>query len=169
MPYSRGMHETNRLGRMVRLCKKLPRRWQGAALSRLFNGAVRFAGTAGIRIVQADFHQAEMRLENRKKVRNHIGGVHAAATALLGESVTGLVFGLNVPDDRLPLLKAMKVNYLRRANGGLRAVARLTNEQIELIRTTEKGEVDVAVTITDKDGEQPVEARYLWAWVPKKR
>ena len=33
-----------------------------------------------------------MRLENRKKVRNHIGGVHAAATALLGESVTGLAF-----------------------------------------------------------------------------
>lgn len=163
------MRDVNRLGRMVRLCKKLPRGWQGAAISRLFNGAVRFAGTAGIRIHQADFHRAEMRLENRKKVRNHIGGVHAAATALLGESVTGLVFGLNVPDDRLPLLKAMEVNYLRRAQGGLKAVAHLTDEQIALIRSAEKGEVEVAVTITDDDGEQPVAARYLWAWVPRKR
>ena len=163
------MREVNRLGRMARLCRKLPRRLQGAALSRLFNGAVKFAGTAGIRIVAADFHRAEMRLENRKKVRNHIGGVHAAATALLGESVTGLVFGLNVPDGRLPLLKAMEVNYLRRANGSLTAVARLSDEQVALIRSAEKGEVEVAVTITDEDGEQPVAARYLWAWVPRTR
>jgi acyl-coenzyme A thioesterase PaaI-like protein len=163
------MREVNRLGRMVRLCRKLPRAWQGAAITRLFNGAVRFAGTAGIRIVAADFERAEMRLDNRRKVRNHIGGVHAAATALLGESVTGLVFGLNVPDDKLPLLKAMEVDYLRRANGGLTAVAHLSDAQIEQIRTTEKGEVAVAVTITDDDGERPVEARYLWAWVPKKR
>ena len=163
------MREVNRLGRMARLCKKLPPALQGAALSRLFNGAVRFAGTAGIRIRQADFDRAEMRLDNRKKVRNHIGGVHAAATALLGESVTGLVFGLNVPDDKLPLLKAMEVNYVRRANGGLTAVARLSEEQIAQIRSAERGEVEVAVRITDDDGEQPVEARYLWAWVPRKR
>jgi acyl-coenzyme A thioesterase PaaI-like protein len=163
------MEAVNRLGRMVRLCRKLPRAWQGAAVTRLFNGAVRFAGTAGIRIHRADFHAAEMSLANRKKVQNHIGGVHAAATALLGESVTGLVFGLNLPDGRLPLLKAMEIDYLRRANGDLRAVARLTDEQIARIRSAEKGEVQVAVTITDEDGEQPVEARYLWAWVPKKR
>ena len=163
------MQDINRLGRLVRLCKKLPRAWQGAAVSRLFNGAVKFSGTAGIRIRQADFDRAEMRLENRRKVRNHIGGVHAAATALLGESVTGLVFGLNVPDGRLPLLKSMRIDYVRRANGGLTAVAQLSEEQIALIRGAEKGEVEVAVRITDDDGEQPVEARYVWAWVPKKR
>jgi len=163
------MQAVNRLGRMVGVCRRLPARWQGAAVSRLFNGAVKFAGTAGIRIERVDFHEAGMSLRNRRKVRNHIGGVHAAATALLGESVTGLVFGLNVPDGRLPLLKAMEVNYLRRARGGLTAVARLTDEQIALIRSAEKGEVEVAVSITDEDGEEPVQARYLWAWVPGKR
>ena len=163
------MQDVNRLGRMVRMCRKLPRAWQAPAITQLFNGAVRFAGTAGIRIVAAEYHRAEMHLANRRKVRNHIGGVHAAATALLGESVTGLVFGLNVPDDRLPLLKSMDVNYLRRANGGLRAVAELTDEQITRIRTEERGEIEVAVRITDEAGEEPVAARYLWAWVPKKR
>ncbi|EKE67867.1 DUF4442 domain-containing protein [Gallaecimonas xiamenensis] len=163
------MKPINRLGRMVRLCKKLPQAWQSAALSKLFNGAVKFAGTAGIRIHQADYHQAEMRLGNKKRVQNHIKGVHAAATALLGESVTGLVFGLNVPDDKLPLLKAMDVNYVRRAQGSLKAVASLSEEQIVQIRSAEKGEVEVAVVITDEAGEEPVQARYLWAWVPKKR
>ncbi|MED5523996.1 MAG: DUF4442 domain-containing protein [Pseudomonadota bacterium] len=163
------MKPVNRLGRLVRLCKRLPKKWQSAALSRLFNGAVKFAGTAGIRITQADYQQAEMVLANRKKVQNHIKGVHAAATALLGESVTGLVFGLNVPDDRLPLLKAMDINYVRRAKGSLKAVAQLSDEQVAQIRSLEKGEVAVEVVITDEEGEQPVQARYLWAWVPKKR
>ncbi|WKE65005.1 DUF4442 domain-containing protein [Gallaecimonas kandeliae] len=163
------MKAINRLGRLVRLCQRLPKSWQGAALSRLFNGAVKFAGTAGIRITQADFGEARMVLRNKGKVQNHIKGVHAAATALLGESVTGLVFGLNVPDNRLPLLKAMEVNYLRRAKGSLSAVATLTEEQIAQIRSQEKGEVEVAVTITDEEGAEPVQARYLWAWVPKQR
>jgi hypothetical protein len=48
-------------------------------------------------------------------------------------------------------------------------VARLSDEQVALIRSAEKGEVEVAVTITDEDGEQPVAARYLWAWVPRTR
>ncbi len=60
---------------------------------------------------------------------------------------------LNVPDDKLPLIKSLKVDYLKRATGSLRAVASLTPEQIQTIHTQEKGEVLVAVTVTD-------EARY---------
>lgn len=41
--------------------------------------------------------------------------------------------------------------------------------QIELIRTADKGEVTVALTVTDETGAQPIEAAMVWAWVPKVR
>ena len=36
------------------------------------------------------------------QVQNHIKGVHACAMALLAESATGAVFGMNVPDSAIP-------------------------------------------------------------------
>ena len=47
-------------------------------------------------------------------MQNHIGGVHACGMALLSESATGLVFGMNVPDTHIPVIKTMKVGGGRR-------------------------------------------------------
>ena len=75
---------------------------------------------------------------NRKIVQNHIGGVHAAAMALLAETATGFVAGMSIPGDRLPLLKSMEVNYVKRAKGNLEAVASLDDEAIAMIVREEK-------------------------------
>ncbi len=129
------------------------------------------AGAAGILIDKLAIDEAILRLRNRRRVQNHIGGIHAAATALLAESATGAVFAMNVRqsqpffrahdapsehspapvslphhfslilfghtvqvrDDALPLLKSMRVDYLRVARGDLRAVAALRPEQAELV------------------------------------
>lgn len=80
-------------------------------------------------------------IRNRRPVQNHINGVHAAAMALLAETATGFVVGMNLPDDKLPLIKSLKVDYLKRTKGDMRAVATLTPEQVQLVRTTPKGEV----------------------------
>ncbi|MBU2426164.1 MAG: DUF4442 domain-containing protein, partial [Gammaproteobacteria bacterium] len=77
--------------------------------------------------------------------------------------------GMHVPDDRLPLLKSMHLDYVKRATGTLTAVASLTEEQIQQIRDQEKGEVRIKVQINDQLGIEPVIAEYVWAWVPKQR
>ena len=59
-------------------------------------------------------------------MQNHIKGVHACGMALLAESATGGVFGMNLPDEALPLLKNMSIDYVRVAKGDLRGVATLT-------------------------------------------
>jgi hypothetical protein len=51
----------------------------------------------------------------------------------------------------------------------MRAVAHLSAEQIEQIRTLEKGEVQVPVTVTDEAGVEPVLVEAIWAWIPKKK
>jgi hypothetical protein len=61
----------------------------------------------------------------------------------------------------------MKINYQRRMQGDLTAIATISNQQIALL-TQEKGNMDIAVTITDESGEQPIECIMTWAWISKK-
>ncbi|TIH08141.1 DUF4442 domain-containing protein [Pseudomonas leptonychotis] len=160
---------SNRLSRIVGKIQQLPSALQSPALSLLFGSQVKFAGTAKVRVHTLIQQQAVMSIANKRRVQNHIKGVHAAAMALLAESATGFLVGMNVPDDKLPLIKSLKVDYLKRATGSLRAEASLTPEQIQAIHTQEKGEVLVAVTVTDEAGIQPIQCEMLWAWVSKKR
>ncbi len=163
------MNRPNRLARTVAAIDRLPAWLRPAVLSYAFNAQVRFAGTASIRFERLTPERAELRLANRRKVQNHIGGVHAAAMALLAETATGAVLGMNVPDTHLPLLKSMHVDYRRVATGGLRAVASLDEAQRQRILTEERGDLVVPCTVTDEAGEQPVECTMTWAWVPKRK
>ncbi|MDU9416008.1 DUF4442 domain-containing protein [Pseudomonas sp. zfem005] len=159
----------NRLSRATSLVGKLPAALHTPLLSLLIGSQVRFAGTARVRVHHLSQQRAVMSLANRPRVRNHIKGVHAAAMALLAESATGLLVGMNVPDDKLPLIKSLHVDYLKRATGGLKAVAQLDAEQVRRIHEEDRGEVRVAVAITDETGIEPIRCEMIWAWVSRKR
>ena len=160
---------SNRLSRTVEKLDKLPSACQRAARSLAFGRAVPFVGTAGLSIDEMTHERLVVSTRNRRKVQNHIGGIHAAAMALLAETATGLLVGLNVPDEAIPLIKSMKVSYRKRTQGAMTAVATLSAEQIDKIRTTPRGDVTVAVTVTDESGAEPIECEMIWAWIPKKK
>ena len=159
----------NKLQRIVTKCYQLPTSLQAFALSTVFGRVIKFAGTAGVEVLELKGARSVLRLKNRKKAQNHIGSVHAAATGLLAESATGFLVGIHLPDSKLPLLKQMQIDYIKRSTGDLTAVATLTDEQIAAMHSEDKGEVTVAVTITDSAGIEPVNAKMTWAWIPKKR
>lgn len=159
----------NRFSSIVRKINRAPKALRSFLLSKLFSSQVKFAGTTGIRIEKLAQFESYLSLKNAKKVQNHIGGVHAVAAAVLAESATGIVFGMNVPDTHIPLLKSMTVNFNRRMQGALTAVARLTDEQIALIESSNKGDMKVPVIVTDESGQEPIEVLMDWAWVSKKR
>ncbi|KAJ0404095.1 hypothetical protein P43SY_000879 [Pythium insidiosum] len=165
------MSKANRLSRLVSRVTGagLPEPLKQSALSLMFNSQVKMAGTCGIHIHELTGDRARVALKNRWRVQNHIGGVHACGMALLAESATGMVFGMNVPDSHIPLIKSMTVRYKRVAKGDLQAVASLTPEQIKEITTSDRGEVLVDVQVTDSSGEKPIECEMIWAWVAKKK
>jgi len=163
------MKADNKLSKIVKKVTLLPKGCHASALSLVFGKVIKFAGTSKIRVEKLDFSGSKLSLKNRKRVQNHIGGVHAAAMALLGESATGFLIGMHVPDNRIPLLKNMNIDYVRRAAGDLTAVATLSDEQINYIRETEKGDISVPVVITDSEGNEPINAEFIWAWIPKRR
>ena len=125
----------NKLARTVARFDVLPAALRPAALSLALGKAVPFAGTAKIRFELLTQEKVVVSVKNHRRVQNHIRGLHAAAMALLAETATGFCVGLNLPDDKLPLIKTLKVDYLRRAQGDMRAVAILRPEQVEAIRT----------------------------------
>jgi acyl-coenzyme A thioesterase PaaI-like protein len=116
--------------------------------------------------VQLTPQRVEIAVANQRRVQNHIHGVHAAAMTLLAETATGMVVGMNVRDDCVPLAKELKVAFKKRAQGALHAVATLTDAQCALMQQTDKGELTVAVQVTDESGAQPIECEFIWAWIP---
>ncbi|MDZ4386917.1 MAG: DUF4442 domain-containing protein [Moraxellaceae bacterium] len=159
----------NNITRTLSTLNKLPSSLRIRAISTIFGTVVPFVGTSGLRYEKLNNNEVVVSIRNRRKVQNHIKGVHAAAMALVAETATGFVVGMNLSDDKLPLIKSLHVDYKRRAVGDLRAVATLTDEQVAMIQREPKGEVLVPITVTDESGQQPIECQMLWAWVTKTR
>eukprot|EP00123_Amoebidium_parasiticum_P012504 comp21402_c0_seq1/m.29475 comp21402_c0_seq1/g.29475 ORF comp21402_c0_seq1/g.29475 comp21402_c0_seq1/m.29475 type:complete len:167 (-) comp21402_c0_seq1:525-1025(-) len=154
------------VGRIQRL--PLPSNINNRLLAWALGSKVKFFGTAKIDVEHMAPNQVSLVIRNRSRVQNHIGGVHAAAMALVAESATGFVVGMNVRDSATPVIKTMTVNFVRRAKGNLRAVAELSEEQIRHIREIEKGEISVPITVTDEDDKEPIKCTMVWAWTPKR-
>jgi ABC-type transporter MlaC component len=87
--------------------------------------------------------------------------------ALIAESATGFVVGVNLPGDKLPLIKSMDLKYVRRAYGDMQAIASLTDEQIHILQNEPKGDFLVDVKVFDENGNEPVIAVMHWAWIEK--
>ena len=128
----------NRLHRIINNLNRLPEGLRTRGLTLAVGSAVKFAGTAKVEILEMTQTRLHARIRNRKIVQNHIGSLHAAAMALLAESVTGLVVGMNVPDNQTPVIKLMKIDYVRRAKGDLEAVATITEDDVTRIRSSGK-------------------------------
>lgn len=163
------MSKPNRLATAVAKVSGLPPALRRRLVSFMFNSQVKFAGTAGIEILELSEGRAVLRMKNRGKVQNHIKGVHAAGMALLAESATGVVLGITLPDTHLPLLKTMHVDYVKRATGTLTATATLPEDLRRRVLTEEKGDFTVPCTVTDEAGIEPIKCAMTWAWVPKRR
>ena len=156
----------NRLVRSLQQLNSVPGFARPWARNLVLRRAFAFNGTAGLEFVEMTPQRVEIAVANHKRVQNHIHGVHAAAMTLLAETATGMVVGMNVRDDCLPLAKQLKVAFKKRAQGGMRAVAVLSDEQRAHMQQSDKGEVTVAVQVSDESGEQPIECEFIWAWIP---
>ncbi len=163
------MEFDNNLNRSIQKAAVFPEFLRSKIISFMIGKTVKLVGTAGIRFNKLSCHEVIASLPNHPKVHNHLAQVHAAASALLAETATGILVGMNIPDHSLPLMKHFSVRFTRRSSGAQRAVATLTDGQIRLIRETEQGDIQVPVKVTDESGEEVILAEMLWAWVPKKK
>lgn len=164
------MSKPNRLSRQIaNIDRKVPAFARQKVRSFALGRVVKMVGTARLECIELNPTKSTFRIRNTRRNQNHIAGVHAAGMALVAETATGLVFGMSVPDDKVPVLKSMHVDYLKRCTGDLTAQAVMQPDQIARVQSEDKGDMEVSVTCTDEEGKEPIKATMVWAWIEKRR
>ncbi|TAF67863.1 MAG: DUF4442 domain-containing protein [Cytophagales bacterium] len=163
------MEFQNQMTKGLQQLEALPTEQRSKMLNAFLSNQVKFLATTDTLIEKMSPNETIVTIANQTKVQNHIGTVHAAAMILVAETATGMVVGMNMPDDKVQVAKSVNTKFIKIAKGGLKAIATLTDEQRRLIQTTEKGEVQVAVKVTDETGNEPIISEITWAWFPKEK
>lgn len=162
---------SNQFTKLLSVTKYLPASARSSILSKAFGKVVPYVGTTGICYETVEPNQVVVSLNNSKLVQNHIGTIHAVAITLLAETATGFILGLNLPSDRVLLIKSYSVNFYRPINKGqVAAIATLSDEQRLDILNTPKGEMVIPCVIHDRDSNSerdPIVVEMTWAWIPK--
>jgi acyl-coenzyme A thioesterase PaaI-like protein len=147
-----------------------PERMRPPLVTRAVGTVIPFVATAGCFVEAYTPMRVAVRLDNREAVQNHLGGLHAAALALLAETASGLVVALNVPPASSPLLRTMDVSFDRFARHTVQAEATLSADEADRVQSHPIGKIDVDVTLTAPDDDTTLVSSALqWAWVPEER
>ena len=157
----------SQIAKAVDQVERLPEFLRNRALNILIGRVVPFVGTAGLKITKATNNEWIASLDNRRKVGNHLKQIHACAMILIGETIGVMIMAMNLPGDRIPLVKNIEADFVKRSTGKLTGVVNLTAEQIEYIQHEPKGELELEVTVTDEANVNPVLIRITTAWIPK--
>lgn len=102
-------------------------------------------------------------IRHRRRVQNHIGTVHAIALCNLAEFVGGLATDAAMTRAQRWIPKGMRVRYLKKAVGTMRAQARLD----EIGDIGDGAERSARVTVTNPAGEAVFEAE-ITMWISPK-
>lgn len=161
----------NQFTKLLSVTKYLPTGARSAILSKAFGKVVPYVGTTGVCYEVVEPNQVVVSLTNNKAVQNHIGSIHAVAVTLLAETATGFILGLNLPSDRVLLVKSYSINFYRPLKKGqVAAIASLSDAQRLEILNTPKGEMVIPCVIDDRESDSerdPITVEMTWAWVLK--
>ena len=164
------MSSPNPFTRIADRYRNVPSRLRRPLITHAVGEVIPFIDTAGCFIEEYTPTRVAVRLDNREAVQNHLGGLHAAALALLAETASGLVVALNVPDGSSPLLRTMDVSFDQFARDSAVAEATLTPDEGDTIQSRPLGQIGVTVRLSSPDtNETLVEGRLKWAWLPEER
>ena len=146
---------------MLRLWRRFGSIPGGRALfSHLLGRMVPYTGSLGARLVELEPGRAVATLPDRKRVRNHLGSIHAVALVNLGEMTTGLAVLSALPADMRGIVTGLSAVYLHKARGALTASADVRS--LGLNRVVETREVQAVAEVRNAD--EQVVARVTASW-----
>jgi acyl-coenzyme A thioesterase PaaI-like protein len=125
---------------------------------------VPYSGSVGARVEELRSGYARLTLKDRKKVRNHLGSIHAIAMANLGELTTGLAVISGMPPKSRSILRGLEVSYEKKARGLLTSTS-----SCELFSPIENTEYTIKAEIRDGAGDVVSVVSALWVIGPEKR
>jgi acyl-coenzyme A thioesterase PaaI-like protein len=134
----------------------------------LFSRAVCFRApyfaTIAPRFVVLEPGRCEVTIDDRRRVHNHIGTVHAIALCNLAELSAGMMTEASLPATMRWIPKGMTVEYLKKARGTMHATA---TPDIAISESASGYELPVTVAVRDPQGDEVFRARIAMWLSPK--
>lgn len=117
-----------------------------------------FNAHLGSKLLQWDNNTAVIFVKRRRRVRNHVGSIHAGALFTLGETCAGIVIVRNFPFGQYrPLMSDVRVNYSKQARGDVTGTCTISPDVITRMKAEiakdEVPFVDMVTEIRNTDGE----------------
>ncbi len=136
----------------------------------LFSRAICFRApyfaTISPRFVALEPGRCEVEIADRRRVHNHIGTVHAIALCNLAELSAGVMTEASLPASMRWIPKGMTVEYLKKAQGTMHAVA---TPDIAIVEAAVGYDLPVTVSVRDPRGDEVFRARITMWLSPKSR
>lgn len=134
----------------------------------MFQNAVPFANTVGIKIHEMADGRAVASVTVREEIANHLGTLHAGATFTLAETASGCamssVFGPKIFELR-PVAAESTIGFKKLAKGTITAKAATTLGASEILSTLESdGKVRFGVDVDLIDEEEDIVATVSVDW-----
>lgn len=111
--------------------------------------AAPYSGTIGARVVELAPGRNVLTLRDRRKVRNHLRSIHAAAMLNLCELTGGLLAIVSIPADARMIVTHLEIDFLKKARGVLTSTG-----SCAVPERADHGELPVTVSVRDAAGDE---------------
>jgi acyl-coenzyme A thioesterase PaaI-like protein len=131
----------------------------GVMMGRLLGRLAPYTGTIRPEIVTLEPGYVKVRMEDRRRVRNHLSSVHAIALMNLGEVATGVAMMFVLPDGMRGIITHLEMDYVKKARGPITAECHVP---MPLPTPGERRDCDLQATLTNASGEVVARASARW-------
>lgn len=129
--------------------------------SRLFGIVVPYTGSILPLVTHFEPGHVRIRLYDRRRLRNHLGSIHAVALVNVGEAASGLALVGGLPPGVRGIVVALETTYTKKARGTLEAECRC-----ELPEVSEPMDYTVQAHIRDREGDEVATVTAHWRLGP---
>ncbi len=123
-------------------------------VSRAIAWVVPYSGTIRARVCELGPGRAVITMRDRRRVRNHLGSVHAAAMMNLCELTGGMLATVSMPADARMIITRASVDFVKKARGKLTATG-----TCPVPTSNERAELEASVVVCDQQGDQVATAK----------
>lgn len=130
--------------------------------SRLLGLMVPYSGTVGARVEELAPKRCRVSLRERRKIRNHLGSIHAVALVNGAELASGLAMAMALPAGVRGIPTRIEVDFHRKARGRITVEGRADPP----VGVPDGVESIARATLRNEAGETVAEARVVWTLGP---
>lgn len=125
--------------------------------TRLLTFKVPYSGTTRPRVIALAPGRSRVRLREHRRIRNHLGSIHAVALTNVGELASGLALLTSLPRGVRGIVLELRTEYEKKARGELTASSQVDPPSVETTLDHE-----VTAEIRDAEGDRVARVRALW-------